>query len=296
MTLRFLMKSHGMSLLEVLISIAILSFISIGIVSVTQNADEVKVSTVDEDRKMLQIEKAFMRFSFDFEQFYSPLFFDQKIVVQALDSRINSTTSQEQKLLTQSQNKLISYYNNQEDFNAITQKGLIIPKVYTENKNTLAFFTLSNRRKYQNSKESTYAWVLYTVETKTVINNDGDEESVPCLVRYFTAENPFEAPIWKKLDSLKSQILLTRVKKLNFSYWDSEKEKYTRDLRSIKNGEHIIYGIKVELTWENENEVEFEEVRFFRPSWDPIKLETDDEIQNLQKNIRQFGKKPGAQS
>ena len=156
--------------------------------------------------------------------------------------------------------------------------------------------TLSNRRKYQNAKESTYAWVLYTLETKTIENSDDEEETVPCLVRYFSAENPYERPIWKKLDSLKSQILLPRVSKLEFSFWDSVKEKYTQDLRSIKDGEMIIHGVKLELTWKNENDVEFNEVRFFKPGWDSLIFETDDEIKKLQDNLRQHGKTPGDNS
>lgn len=277
-----LYSNRGMTLMEVMISIAMLAFISLGITTITSDSAEIKEQTIKEDRNTLQVEKAFYRFAFDFDQIYSPLFYA---------NMAKRGTENNQTQATQAKNQLIGHYSSQQDFDAISEQGEIIPKIYTKDKDTLAFFTMSNRRKYQNSKESDFGWVLYTVEKKTIINEFGEEIETEAFVRYFSADNPFYLPIWKKLDELKSQVLLTGVKKLEFSYWDSDKEKYIDDISINSQDGHLIKGLKIYLEWVDQAGVEKETTRFFKPGWDSFKPETAKEIEKLQEELKKYGKK-----
>lgn len=287
--MRISSNQKGMTLLEVIVSIGILSFITYGIASITQNAGTVKDTTVSEDREMLQVEKAFYRFGYDFEQIYSPLFHSNVYTIPPVER--GKELKEEELEARQVQRNLIDHYGSQEDFNLINQQGLIVPKIYQEGKETFAFYTASNRRKYQNARESRYAWVLYTLEDKTITDDFGEEYKSKSLVRYYSASNPFEAPIWKKTADLKSQIVLPNVVSLKFSFWNPDQEKYVEDLKVIKGGENLIRGVKVELTWVDQYEVERSTVRFFKPAWDIFKPETDEEITKLQTALRQYGKK-----
>lgn len=287
----FIKNNKGMTLLEIMISVVMLSFISLGIMTITQNSVEIKETTVQEDRETLQVEKAFYRFAFDFEQIYSPLFFTKK-----MNTPINTradTTPQDQQII-QSKSSLISHYNMKDNFNGITQQGEIIPVLYTDGKSTFAFYTMSNRRKYQNSKESIYTWVLYTLENKTITDEFGDTVSVPCFTRYFSPHDPFGEPIWQKKDQLKSQILLPNVEKLIFKFWHPEKKKFIEDLSLIKGGKNLVRGVQIELTWKDQKEIEHTTTRFFKPAWDYFKPESEKEIQSLQNKLRQYGKKEKA--
>lgn len=276
-------NQEGMTLLEVIIAITILSFITLAIANITSNSVELKDMTVKEDQEMLQVEKAFYRFSFDFEQIYSPLFHRLKMV-PVFKGYGKMTPEQISK------NNLIAHYQAQDDFNALSQTGEIIPKIYQDGKSTLAFYSASNRRKYENIKESTYAWILYTVEEKEIINDLGEQEKTQAFVRYFSAQNPFEKPIWKKRSRLKSQILLTGVEKLVFKFWNPLTEKYVEDLSVVEGGENLIRGLEVTLHWKRKTGVEEKEVRYFRPSWIEFIPESPEEIMQLQNNIRRFGK------
>jgi prepilin-type N-terminal cleavage/methylation domain-containing protein len=68
-------NDRGFTLIEVLIAILLLSFITIGVVTITENAMNTKDRTTQLNEDNLQIETAMSRFEWDFSQIYSPLYF-----------------------------------------------------------------------------------------------------------------------------------------------------------------------------------------------------------------------------
>ena len=69
-----LMSEKGFTLIEVLITIVILSFLMISVFSIIDNSTITKENITIEDRELIQIESALTRFELDFTQLYSPLF------------------------------------------------------------------------------------------------------------------------------------------------------------------------------------------------------------------------------
>ena len=77
---------------------------------------------------MLQVEKAFYRFGYDFEQIYSPLFHSNVYTIPPVER--GRELKEEELEARQVQRNLIDHYGSQEDFNLINQQGLIVPKIY----------------------------------------------------------------------------------------------------------------------------------------------------------------------
>jgi prepilin-type N-terminal cleavage/methylation domain-containing protein len=65
----------GFTLLEILIAITLLAFITLGVVNITENAALTMERTGEINKNNLQAETAFSRFEWDFSQIYSPLYF-----------------------------------------------------------------------------------------------------------------------------------------------------------------------------------------------------------------------------
>lgn len=274
--------------MEVMVSITMLAFISLGIITLTKDAGEIKDTTVNEDAEILQVEKAFYRFAYDFEQIYSPFYFSNEYTPSA-------SRNQDEAAMTKRQ-AAAHYTDTNRVFNKISESNEVSPIIHTNSSSDqLAFFTMSNRRKYQNAKESTYAWVLYTLEKKDIIDDQGESVTTQAFVRYYSAEDPYGEAIWNKKDNLKSQILLTNVDELEFSYWDKKQKKFTDSLIG-KDGAnaHTIQGVQIKLTWVDRQGAKNTTVRFFRPGWDSFEPETDREIKALQAGIQKYAKKPQA--
>ena len=65
----------GFSLIEVLIAITLLAFITLGVVNITQDAFRNKERTTEFNSNTLLIETAMARIEWDITQIYSPLYF-----------------------------------------------------------------------------------------------------------------------------------------------------------------------------------------------------------------------------
>ena len=65
---------EGFTLIEVLVAIAILSFISLGVFQILDNTINTQDSVTKEDKEFIYIQSSLRRLESDFEKFYSPLF------------------------------------------------------------------------------------------------------------------------------------------------------------------------------------------------------------------------------
>ena len=246
-------NDKGFTLMEVLIAITILSFIMVSIITIQDNGIATKERVLVEDRDWLQVETAFSRLEWDFSQIHSPLYYSHEMRIS------ENSTEQEQEVYQM----LTAPYMNNDNFAFPSYDGHPVPIFRLENKNTITFFTTSNRRKFKNIKQSNFAWVRYSVEE--LESDEGSQSNKnKALVRYFYPDNPFTPePIpW---DDLKGQVLLRNIENLTIEMWDRDQAKWQENMDIIKNGKYKIEGLKVTLNWIDKDNNPYEFVRILRP-------------------------------
>lgn len=229
-----LLNHSGLSLLEILIAMTLLAFVMFGVISVTTDSTETKDRIVAEDREYMSVETAFTRMDWDFSHIYSPLFFGQRFVIK---------DNEQEKYLN-----LIERLQVNKQFTAIDEDGRPIPLFENPESYTFEFFTASNRRKFEDQRQSNFAWVRYTL-----IDEDRDDSSInseqsgsKALVRYYNANDPYSIDRLI-IDEIKPQVLLNNVEELKFSFWDINKKDFVSSLDQVVDGFSKIYGIKVEV-------------------------------------------------
>lgn len=288
-------NERGFTLLEILIAITLLAFITIGIVSITDNAVETKDRTTEINKSNLQVETALSRFEWDFSQIYSPLFFSTVMnlnqnAAQMGDGGANGdadggdvggttggTTGAPQggfnPALQQYYEMLVQRFERNEHFQAVSQEGLPIPRFYAPDKSTFEFFTSSNRRKVQNTRQSHFAWVRYALAPQEELPDGEENPAIPknlkSFVRYFTADDPYSDKRINidDVDRVKGAVLLRNVEALEFQYWDYNRRKWETSLRTIPNGENIVRGVKMIITFYDSSANKRTTTRIFRTNW-----------------------------
>lgn len=293
----------GFTLLEILIAITLLAFITIAVVNVTDDAAQTKERTTEINENNLQIETALSRFEWDFSQIYSPLYFSTILNMNPSTNSNNSNSSSDTQELTKVQNNpaiqqyyenLISRFERNEHFRAVSKEGIPIPRFYNPEKSVFEFFTSSNRRKIENQKQSHFAWVKYALadqeQTEEEEKNTELPKNLKSFVRYFDASDPFSE---KRINTdgtnaVKGAILLRNVETLEFQFWDYQKKKWETSIRSIQNGESLIRGIKLTLVWYDNFATKKMVTRIFRTNWpmvtpkDPVVLPNSQTSGNTQ--------------
>ena len=69
-------NQNGLTLLEVLIAIAILGFLGIAVFTIVSQSTDSQDRLIAEDRSFVQVQSGLKRIDEDFQQLYSPLFYD----------------------------------------------------------------------------------------------------------------------------------------------------------------------------------------------------------------------------
>lgn len=261
--------NKGFSILEILIAISILSMISLGVISLTNNATETKDRIIKEDRDKLQILSALSIFEWDFSHLYSPLFFSKKLEMKG---RIT------EQMFQQTNDK----YERNPHFGFADRDGRPVPIFDNPDKNSFEFFTDSNRRRLVNSKQSNFAWVKYTLVPEEKNPEEAEEEKLSGkfkLVRYFLAENPYKD---EKLDSskIKPQTILDNIDEIEFSFWNSENKRFTVPLNSVAGAQNLIRAVNLKIVWRDKlgavqtiNKIVRPLWPVFDPSQDPEEVE-----------------------
>ena len=287
---RFL-RQEGFTLIEILIAITLLAFIVIGVVSVTENAADTMDRTTESNKNNLQVETALARFEWDFSQIYSPLYFSTPLNIGAADPYSNNNNDANgdglddltQKPIAQAQltpelqeyyQRLNQRFERNEHFIAVSKEGIPIPRFYSPETNLFEFFTYSNRRKIENTKQSHFAWVRYTLGNP--LPADPDEEinpnlppSLKTLVRYFAADDPYDDKRIDPEDGTKVKVatLLENVESLEFQFWNPKNRKWETSLRSIQSGESLLRGVKMILVFYDSSAHKRIVERIYRNHW-----------------------------
>lgn len=245
-----LKNAKGFTLIEVLIAIILLAFISLYTFKMIDNSMDTKERVLKEDQLLLQTLTAVARLDSDFSQLYSPLF---------AYSRANPSTDPN-----------IAYQDNASPkgvFDGKAKNGMIIPIFQSEDKSTLVFFTASNRRKVADSKESRFTWIKYSLRRSEKEAESDDDKNKNSkgeneLVRQMITSNIYNSDLnW---GDVSSQVLLTEIKSLEFSFWDERTKKFTSSLLDLNENKNAPFSIKMELIWIDEENHEQKIVKIFR--------------------------------
>jgi prepilin-type N-terminal cleavage/methylation domain-containing protein len=277
-----LVSNKGFTLLEILIAITLLAFISLAVVNITENAAQTKERTTIINENNLQIETALSRFEWDFSQIYSPLYFTTPYVAQNQDldgdgrnDKTGEPVQLNQELDTYNefhQNLRMRFENNQH-FSGISKEGLPIPRFHSPDKTTFEFFTASNRRKIVNVKQSHFNWVKYTLGPPLEKKEDQEKnpnipQSLKTLVRYALPDDAYSPNLLSQDDPrVISAVLLENVEDLEFQYWDYKRKKWETSLRTIEGGLNEIRGVKIKITWYDSFGEKRIDQRIFRNLW-----------------------------
>ncbi|MGE3610063.1 MAG: type II secretion system protein J [Bacteriovoracaceae bacterium] len=277
-------SNRGFTLIEILIAITLLAFITIAVVSITDNAIHTKDRTTEINKNNLQIETAMSRFEWDFSQIYSPLYFSTVLNMnnQGLDQNgmpqgggAANPNAQTNPMLQQYYENLAMRFQQNENFMAVSKEGIPVPRLYSPDKTVFQFFTSSNRRKIENTKQSHFAWVRYTLGDQPAKEDlpEGVPKSLKSFVRYFTADDPYSDKRMN-VEDMKAAVLLEDVESLEFQFWDMNKRKWETSLTNIQDGQSIVKGVKILITWYDSLGVKRSAERIFRPHW-PMALIQD---------------------
>lgn len=285
-------NQKGFTLLEILIAITLLAFISLGVVSVTENSILTMERTTQINKNNLQIEAALSRFEWDFSQIYSPLYFSTVMNINPMANQYPGGTPSEiaggteatkpgttpQGMSPELQNyyeQLVSRFERNQHFSGLSKDGMPIPRFYAPERDVFEFFTASNRRKTENTKQSHFAWVRYSLipqefksDSDTPVNPNVPK-SLKSLVRYFSADDPYadERLNIENVEKVKGAVLLENVERMEFSFWDPGRKKWETSLRTIQGGEGLIRGVKLNISWYDYSGNIRTAERIFRNHW-----------------------------
>ncbi len=285
---------RGFTLLEILIAIFLLAFITILVVDTTQNAFNTMERTGEFNENNLRIETTFARLEWDIAQVYSPLYFSTQMDIRRNLGLVDPNSlgnqggegkdkSEGQKPPPQVNPALQAYYQQMlsrfernDRFITVSQEGLPIPRIYAPDKTTLEFFTSSNRRKRENIPQSNFGWVRYALANQEVNSENKVHPDMPTtvknLVRYFSAADPYSPDrfdLTSASTTIKGGVVLQNVDSLEFQFWDYKRKKWETNLRAVTDGEKILRGLKVIVTWWDSTGKRTAE-RVFRPHWPAV--------------------------
>ena len=262
-------NQSGFSLVEVLISLVLMSMMVVSVIQMTNSAGEVKEKVLIEDEEKLSIEIAMARMNKDLNLFFTNKYFSTPIN----PSRTSQNITDEDALnWIQQKNQQTS-----ERFPEFSQNYQPIPTLQFD-EDSIEFMTIGNIRRYQNQKTSRFNWVRYSIE------NDQDSEFKQ-LKRYVYSINPFNQNNFD-FEGIKGQVLLSNLTEFEFFFWNKDKEKFIDDFTPTNPDQSPLQGLRIQFKWRDSLKREFEYSRVFRTLWPIYEIEMEEEISQLQNALQ----------
>ncbi len=250
-------SNKGFSLIEILISITILSLIMIAIYNITENNINTKNNVILEDREYLQAQAVLNRISNDLVQIYSPLYHSSPLI-----KRNNKTSKSKSKTPIISTQK--PYLVPSTRFPRISSKYQLVPEINNSTKTSISFMSTSNKRKIQDTKQSRYSWIMYSterMEEKPIVDGAYNQ-----IIRKVINEDIYARE--HNWDNAKKHIMLKNIKDFSIKFWDESKEKYVESLEELKGKERLSPKLfLIEMLWYNQKGEEYKLVKTARPLW-----------------------------
>lgn len=236
-------SNKGFTLIEVLIAILILSFISLGAYKMIDESTDTKDRVTTEDRNLMSTLTAMNRIEADFNEIYSPLYSFPKQTVQTNNDPYADTNTS---------------FNS--TFEGKTTNGMKIPNITSEEKGSITFLSRVNRRKIAETKESDFVWIKYSVKA----TQDEEDRKIGGydLIRQTISTDPFQQSLnWS---DVKEQVVLSNLKSFEFQFYDEKNKKYVTSLSDLNENKNNLRNIKVLFTWVNGDKNEFKYEKVFR--------------------------------
>ena len=271
---QILLKSDGFTLLEIIMSITILSFLMLGVYYLTENSTEGAARTTREDLAKMQIEAALNRIEQDFSRIYTPLYY------KAIKGK-----KSEQSAELESMTEEFPSFETNERFPAVTKDNQPIPAIKSDTSSDLLFLSTINQRKIQNAKESHFVWSKYMLRDS--LDENRNSMAPFELIRYYIPSDIY-APDFD-FEKIRPSVLLSDIKKLEFKFWNPSKKEFVDDLKMMDRP-HLLRAIKVVLTTVDAKNIEAKFERIYRSIWpmfDP-KLDEESSKRNPQDNNIDF--------
>jgi prepilin-type N-terminal cleavage/methylation domain-containing protein len=271
-------NQSGFTLIEVLIAIVLLAFVSLYTFKMVSTSTDTKEAVVKEDQTIVQTLTAVARLDSDFSQIYTPL-----------------TSSSKVSPLTDNYANYSDTLNSNTLYDGKTKNGKLIPQFQSTDKSTVIFFTAANRRKVQDTKESRFVWVKYSLRkmekednADETIKREGEYE----LIRQTITTNLYGNDLdWSEA---KAQVLMEHIKNLEFSFWDVKNKKFSTSILDLNENKNYPRSLKMNLTWIDENNHEQIITKTFRPLSPYFNTKIDD-IANSQSGNSNTGAYGGSE-
>ncbi len=267
-------SQSGFTLIEVLISIVLMAFVAFTTIQLTDSSITTRDNVTKEDRELMQIVTLMNRLEADFQEYYTPLFFDP-----------NNTGVVTNQNTDYTENPDTSYFEGNKNFYNKTKNGYLVPFVTSEDKTSIIFFSSTHRRRVEGKKESRYAWIKYSLRSSDKDEDSENERATNELVRQYYVEDIYSKDIdWSKVPS---QVILRNIKDLEFMFFDERSKKFTNSINDLNENRYKIKLLKIKLTWvdPDKNEQKFE--KNFRPLWPNFNTKLDD-ANNSSPNLNPF--------
>lgn len=202
-----------------------------------------------EDQQIMQTLTAIDRIGNDLSQLVNPLYAYSKLV---------PTTSSSTDLYNDNNTTLNGAFEGK------AQNGAPIPQFKSEDKSSIIFFSQANRRRIANSKESRFAWIKYSLKNMEPDPDNPDEQTSGLyeLTRQSIATDIYNAN--QDWDKPKLQIVMDKIKSLEFSFWDERGKKYTTSLQELNENKNLIRSVGVSLIWMDSDQHEQKIEKTFR--------------------------------
>ena len=264
-------NSNGLSLIEVLVALVLFSFIMIAVFTLTDSASKAKEQITSEDSETLRIETVLSRIDWDISQMYTPLYYDELMS----QDYMRFLTSNEQTLEAMIQRNQYAL----ENFPSYTKNWAPIPKYDSIPKTSFTFLSLSNRKKIVNEKTTRLNWIKYSVESSKDSNN-----SLLELRRYAVSSNIYAPQIFES-SQIKSQILISNLKSIEFKFWDKYKMDFVEEFSFQNENVYPVTALKLSFVYIDSNKREIAMEKIFRPLWHRYEIESTRDLIKLQNNL-----------
>jgi hypothetical protein len=97
------------------------------------------------------------------------------------------------------------------------------------------------------------------------------------------------------VERVKGAVLLRNVENLEFQYWDYQRRKWETSLRNIQQGQNLIRGIRVLITWYDSTGSKRTMSRIFRTHWPMVPPQDTNTTAGAQAGV-QAGAQSGTQA
>ena len=243
---------EGFTLLEVMISMVILVFISLGIYQATTETYRLREILANEGDFYNSIRLSMDVFQRDVSLIYSPM-----ILLRAPDPNAPPDPNLTQ-LLNDGDGSQVSQF-----WTAVTDRSGIRASHFMGSATKMSFIAASHMRIYKNAPESEFSKISYD------LNKDEGNPDVPDAQVLVKSENTDAFNMDDRADTKMSHIypLLHGIKKLNFRYYRKDKDVWSGSWDSDREDYKNLYPDIIEVTVQIDGptKLSFDVIFKFRP-------------------------------